>query len=497
MSFFVLFIIAIPFYSWLGVRSWQLYRASQRVQGEHAMTLQFLALNLAEPLLNTPLVAFLYFIARGYSYDDSIYHLFVTLPMALLAVPILGWNFRDALMRRTSRSVFRYGMLRWLAVFMPLSAVDLFQSEIIRLLAIFGPFVALGLLIQSYVSAGGKLKGPLQPILPPLVPPAHVQAVVMQARMALPIEPEPVPELSYINATPCPICHSLVWLEHSTCPACGLMLSSRIPAELHAIQRYDVLRPLSSGGMSSVYLARDRAGGRLFALKTLAVIDEQHNAQWHTEANACLQHEADVLRDLHHPGLPAFEGWYTSSWGYFMTMGYVPGPALDQLLSHVDAHGQAYAGKALPITQVASIGAQVAATLHMLHSQAHPIIHCDIKPSNLILPEYAYPVLVDFGSAVVLQAHLQQLSHDRHYGTPGYAAPEQYQSRVEPRSDVYALAATLYHLATDDDPTQHPLRFPMLSQLPPSLAEILAGGLERDAWQRPDAQRFAEQLRNM
>ena len=88
MSFFVLFIIAIPFYSWLGVRSWQLYRASQRVQGEHAMTLQFLALNLAEPLLNTPLVAFLYFIARGYSYDDSIYHLFVTLPMALLAVPI-------------------------------------------------------------------------------------------------------------------------------------------------------------------------------------------------------------------------------------------------------------------------------------------------------------------------------------------------------------------------------------------------------------------------
>lgn len=490
MFLLVLCIVAMPIYYLLGIRSWQIYRASQRAQGEHAMTLQFLALNLAEPLLNTPLVGFLYFTA----YD---YRLFVTLPMALLAVPFLGWNFRDGLMRHTSRSIFRYGMLRWLAVFMALSATDLFHFEIISILANFGPFVALALLIQSYVSAGQRLKGPLQPILPPLVPPAYVQALVIQARMALPIEPERVPELNYMNATPCPICHTLVWLEHSSCPACGLMLSSRIPTELHVIQRYDVLRPLNSGGMSSVYLARDRAGGRLFALKTLAVIDEQHNAQWHSEASACLQHEADVLRDLHHPGLPSFEGWYTSSWGYFMTMGYVPGPALDQLLSHVDAHGQLQTGKGLAIKQVVSIGAQVAETLHMLHSQEHPIIHCDIKPSNLILPEYAYPVLIDFGSAVVLYTHPQHLPHGRHYGTPGYAAPEQYQSSVEPRSDVYALAATLYHLATDDDPTQHPLHFPRLSQLPQSLAEVLAAALERDARQRPDAQRFAEQLRNI
>lgn len=495
MATTILIIIAILFYVLLGTRSWRLFRASQQTQGEHSKTLQFLALNLAEPMLNTPLLAFLYGFTNNLPNDQNVYRLFVTLPMAILALPILGWHFQELRMRDISRSLFWRGILRWLAVFMPLSAVNLFRSDFIDFLAIFGPFIALGLLIHSYVDSGQKLKGLLQPVLPPLMPPYGVQAMIVQARTAMPIEPERVPELNYNNATPCPICHKLVWLEHSTCPACGLMLTSRIPTELHSIPRYDVLRPLGSGGMSAVYLARDRAGGHLFVLKTLALVDKGHSTQWYNEATLCLQHEADVLRGMQHPGLPAFEGWYATSWGYFMTMAYVPGPALDRTLTHVDAHGQLQAGGPMHAQHVASIGAQIAETLHMLHSQPHPIIHCDIKPANLIVPEHSYPVLVDFGSSAVLHDSARMPLPGNRYGTPGYAAPEQYQGHIDPRSDVYALAATLYHLATDDDPTQHPLRFPRLSQLPQGLAEVLAEALQRDAWQRPDAQRFGEVLR--
>lgn len=180
-----------------------------------------------------------------------------------------------------------------------------------------------------------------------------------------------------------------------------------------------------------------------------------------------------------------------------MATGYVPGLPLDQQLTHLDHQGQTIQGHALTPGQVAQLGAQVAATLHVLHSQPDSIIHCDIKPANLIAPEYSYPVLLDFGSAVVLHETTHLLTPGTRYGTPGYAAPEQYQGSIEPQSDVYALAATLYHLATDDDPSQHPLRFPKLTQLPQDLAEVLSSALQRDAWQRPDAASFAEQLRNL
>ena len=76
----------------------------------------------------------------------------------------------------------------------------------------------------------------------------------------------------------------------------------------------------------------------------------------------------------------------------------------------------------------------------------------------------------------------------------GYAPPEQYQGQSEPRSDVYALASTLYHLATDDDPRGHPFTFPRLPALAQGLWAALDAALQQDVHRRPTAAQLRGQL---
>src|SRR5207244_2640722 len=78
------------------------------------------------------------------------------------------------------------------------------------------------------------------------------------------------------------------------------------------------------------------------------------------------------------------------------------------------------------------------------------------------------------------------------YGTPGYAPPEQYAGQVEPRSDIYALAATLYHLVTNEEPIQG-YSFPLLDQLD-RFGDILRSALHHKVTERPSATQFREQL---
>jgi serine/threonine protein kinase len=123
-------------------------------------------------------------------------------------------------------------------------------------------------------------------------------------------------------------------------------------------------------------------------------------------------------------------------------------------------------------------------------------VHCDIKPGNLIAPENGTPaVLVDFGSAIILDSDTRTPENrPERYGTPGYAAPEQYQHQATGQSDVYGLAATLYHLLTGDDPTKHPLAFPALWRIPTDLTAILTPALERDPTLRPTPIDFSNVL---
>jgi serine/threonine protein kinase len=234
--------------------------------------------------------------------------------------------------------------------------------------------------------------------------------------------------------------------------------------------------------MSSIYLALDRASETLCVLKTAGAVDlSDHRGQ--SDARMCLEREALILRDLHHPGIIELLGWYPEEQAPFMALTYVPGPSLEQRL----AHGP------LPLGEALRHATGIAQAIRYLASQRHPITHCDIKPSNLIAPPGGPAILLDFGSAVT-QTIANTTRRLDHYGTPGYAAPEQYQHQASPASDIYALAATLYHLVTGDDPTTHPLAFPALWRLPAELQEILSAALERNPASRPTPDLFAVQL---
>src|SRR6266496_5331960 len=204
-------------------------------------------------------------------------------------------------------------------------------------------------------------------------------------------------------------------------------------------ERYVIESLLGKGGFGAVYLVRDRnVKEHLFALKE--VIDPNERDREH------FIFEAEVLKRLNHRALPhvykVFE--YEKLKRVYMLMDYIEGQNLDILLRE-----QPERHFSLPLVQ-AVMQPIVDALIH-LHSQNPPIVHRDIKPSNIIVSTRGgEAVLVDFGLA---KEYIEDNTTTiiRH-GSPGYAAPEQYGSGTNPRTDIYGLGATFYTLLTGTIP---------------------------------------------
>jgi hypothetical protein len=180
-------------------------------------------------------------------------------------------------------------------------------------------------------------------------------------------------------------------------------------------------------------------------------------------------------------------------------MEYIEGSDLRKWLTRLDENtGQLVTSERLPTDQVLHFTIQICKVLEYLASRQPPVIHNDIKPGNIIVDEHsARAVLVDFGTAKTryLRARGQpDQKKDSLYGTVGYAAPELYRGHSVPRSDIYSLAATVYHLLTDDDPRDHPSQYPQLDALPSALADILSAALAPEIEDRPTATELREQL---
>ena len=200
-------------------------------------------------------------------------------------------------------------------------------------------------------------------------------------------------------------------------------------------ERYVIESLLGKGGFGAVYLVRDRRKKeRLFALKE--VIDPSRREREH------FIFEADMLKRLNHRALPhvyqAFE--YEKLKRVYMLMDYIEGRNLDVLLGEQPE-------RYFSFSLVLAIMKPIVDALIYLHGQNPPIVHRDIKPSNIIVStKVGEAVLVDFGLAKEYIAD-NTTTIIRH-GSPGYAAPEQYGSGTNPRTDIYGLGATLYTLLT-------------------------------------------------
>jgi serine/threonine protein kinase len=263
---------------------------------------------------------------------------------------------------------------------------------------------------------------------------------------------------------------------------------------------YRILEPLGKGGMGALYLAADTgAFDRKCVVKELLDYYDPNDPDEAQKAQSRFETEARLLAELSHPGIPRIYSFFSEAGRHYIVMEYIEGETLERAVTHVDAVGRTVAARPLSAEAVARHAIRLCRVLEYLADRLTPVIHHDIKPANLIVDQTSGEVrLVDFGTAQTrvrwaTRARLEQGASSL-YGTEGYAAPEQYQGHSEPRSDVYALAATIYHLLTDDDPGDHPFQFAQMGTLPGPLGDALTRALRQDVQRRSTALEFRHAL---
>jgi serine/threonine protein kinase len=303
---------------------------------------------------------------------------------------------------------------------------------------------------------------------------------------------------------PCPNCGRLNRPGARFCASCQTPLDGSYvrvqPGQLLDGGTYRIVRPLGKGGMGAVWLvAQTKAFDRLAVLKEVVEYYDPTNAEEGRKAAERFEAEARTLGALKHPGIPDLYAYFSEGGHNYLVMEYVEGPDLRKWLTREDeSTGKLVPGGRLPQDDVLRYMIEICQVLEYLAGRQPPVVHNDIKPGNIIIDEHSgRAVLVDFGTAMAryLKAAGQpDQNKDELYGTVGYAAPELYRGHSEPRSDVYSLAATAYHLLTDDDPGDHPAQYLKLGMLPPALADVLRAGLAPDVADRPTATEFRQKL---
>lgn len=199
--------------------------------------------------------------------------------------------------------------------------------------------------------------------------------------------------------------------------------------------RYRIVEPLGRGGMGAVYRAIDETFGSTVAIKqTLCEGADLEKA---------FQREARLLNGLRHGALPVVIDYFSEARGQFLVMQYIPGDDFGALLER--------SGEPFAAALVLRWADQLLDALQYLHEHDPQIIHRDIKPRNLKLTPRGEVVLLDFGlsKSTPVESQAAGTSVSVLGYTPHYAPFEQIQGQgTDPRSDLFALAATLYHLLT-------------------------------------------------
>ncbi|MFQ3649604.1 MAG: protein kinase [Gemmataceae bacterium] len=227
------------------------------------------------------------------------------------------------------------------------------------------------------------------------------------------------------------------------CSRCTTTLPTAPGTVLHG--RYKIKKLLAMGGFGAVYRAEDlKNGGSEVAIKDMICPDASEYA---IRLNF-FRREADILRSLAGvPTVPRFVDLIEQDKTAQLIMEFIPG---QDLMKIQESNGH----KPFAFEQVVEWGQAICEVLHRMHLQTPPIVHRDLKPENIMLrPDGRSIAMIDFGTARDLgRTAKEQMKAKTRVYTEGYAPPEQIIGKPEPRSDLFALAGTLYQLLTGKEP---------------------------------------------
>ena len=298
----------------------------------------------------------------------------------------------------------------------------------------------------------------------------------------------------------CPYCAATINSSDQTCPNCGANLKGFQLETGTTLGKYQIGRVLGQGGFGITYQARDTVLQREVAVKELfpdgstrknlgLIPPNSLGVSGFLEAKTRFLTEARTLAQFNHPGIVRVLEVFEANNTAYLVMEALTGETLGAKIARE---------KKLPEETVKKLALELCDALSVVHKVG--LLHRDIKPDNIFLSFDARVVLIDFGSARSFRAS-ERTQHTQ-LVTPGYAAPEQYASEAKfgEYTDVYGVAATLYHALTGTQPPSAGDMFagmklkPISSDVNEGLRSGIEQGLKARINERPQTAKALERV---
>ena len=229
--------------------------------------------------------------------------------------------------------------------------------------------------------------------------------------------------------------------------------------------RYQLLDRIGSGGMSVVYRAQDLLLGRVVAVKMLHESfssDEDFLRRFRQEAYSAAS--------LQHPNIVTVHDIGQDGHAQYIVMEYVNGRTLKQIIRQYNNDDQL-----MPTSRFLNLIIQICDGIGYAHRAN--LVHCDVKPQNVIVTRDDRIKVADFGIARAMSEASQQIQDDNLWGTPQYFSPEQAAGEpATPASDVYAIGIMMFEMLTGQLPfnaeSQTALALKHIHDKPPLVGDV-------------------------
>lgn len=223
--------------------------------------------------------------------------------------------------------------------------------------------------------------------------------------------------------------------------------------------RYEIIKVIGKGGMSTVYQARDLNLGIMLAIKDV----DRTGGDPTQVVEQSLAAEGRMLMQLRSPHLPRIYDIIENPGNFMLVMDYIEGESLDKVIKREGAQ---------PMDRVLDWGMQICEVFTYLHNQPSPIIYRDMKPANVMLQPNGHLMMIDFGTARTEKVGVAMQADTICIGTAGFAAPEQFGGigQSTAKTDIFCLGATLYNMITGHSPCDRPQGILPLERWNPALA---------------------------